>query len=74
MFSRRLLFALLFALFGPLFSASAADAQTITDERAWLTVTMQGPVGADTKWRWLADTILRSRDGLNDLEVLSLRG
>ena len=71
---RRLSFLCALALLCVLASATAARAQTATDERAWFVLTLQGPAGADTKWRWFSDTIFRSREGISELEVFSLRG
>jgi hypothetical protein len=54
-------------------AAVPAAGQTITDGRVWYTLTMQGRPAASSRWRWGADVILRSRDGLDALDVLTLR-
>ena len=52
---------------------AAAGAQTLTDERVWFVLTLQEQ-GSDTSpWRWSGDLILRSRDGVRDLDVFSVR-
>jgi Protein of unknown function (DUF2490) len=54
--------------------AAAAAAQTVTDERAWLLAAFQGPVGApESKWRWVGEVILRSRDRVSTLDLFSPR-
>jgi Protein of unknown function (DUF2490) len=55
------------------FKATPAAAQTITDGRVWYTLTFQGRPAAASRWRWNGDVILRSRDGLDALDVLTLR-
>jgi hypothetical protein len=59
---------------GLLSSAAHAQSTTITDERVWFVMPIQGHIGSATSpWRWSFETILRSRDGLNDLDTMGLR-
>ena len=51
----------------------AAAQDTIADERVWFTLNLQERGSPDSPWRWTFETIVRSRDGVNDLDVLSLR-
>jgi hypothetical protein len=61
-------------LFAVLLSASDLHAQTVTDERVWFSLPVQGHIGSDeSPWRWSMETILRSRDGLNDLDTVTVR-
>jgi hypothetical protein len=53
--------------------ATAAAQETSTDERVWFTLSLQDRGSPDSPWRWTFETILRSRDGVDDLDVLSLR-
>lgn len=55
------------------FKSAPAAGQAITDGRVWYTLTLQGRPGATSRWRWNGDVILRSRDGLDALDVLTLR-
>jgi hypothetical protein len=44
-------------------------AQT-TDEGVWTAVSMRGRGSADGQWRWNADTLARTRDGVETLDFL----
>ena len=55
------------------FTAVSASAQIITDERMWATITVQERTGTSSPWRWSADVILRSRDGVDALDTLTFR-
>jgi hypothetical protein len=56
-----------------LFTAPArAAAQTVTDERFWFNGTMLDKGGSD--WHWSMETIMRSRNGVDDLDAFALRG
>jgi hypothetical protein len=70
---RRALQALLVAGCVCAWPAAAAAQDTITDERVWFTLNLQERGSPDSPWRWTFETILRSRDGVDDLDVLSLR-
>ena len=57
-----------------LLTASRSEAQTQTDERVWLSVPVQGHIGSDdSPWRWSFELIMRSRDGLDELDTLTMR-
>jgi len=67
----RVSFFLLFVLF---LTASDLQAQTVTDERVWFSLPVQGHIGSDdSPWRWSMELILRSRDGLDDLDTATVR-
>ena len=51
----------------------AAAQDTVTDERVWFTLNLQERGSPDSPWRWTFETVLRSRDGVNDLDTLTLR-
>lgn len=53
--------------------AAAAAQDTITDERVWFTLNLQERGSPDSPWRWTFETIVRSRDGVNEVDTLSLR-
>ena len=54
--------------------ASSAGAQTQVDNRVWFIMPMQGRIGSSTSpWRWVFETILRSREGLDELDTSGLR-
>lgn len=54
--------------------AAAQDApDTISDGRVWFVGMVQDRVKTDSAWRWSAELILRSREGLSEFDVLSLR-
>lgn len=54
-------------------SASTAFAQTVTDERIWSTLTLQERQATPSPWRWSSDLALRSRDGLDAVDVFAVR-
>ena len=67
----RVSFFLLVVLF---LTASDLHAQTVTDERVWFSLPVQGHIGSDdSPWRWSMELILRSRDGLDDLDTATVR-
>ena len=49
-------------------------AQVITDERLWANVSVQERSGTESPWRWSGEFVLRTRDGVDDLDVLVGRG
>ena len=51
----------------------AAAQDTITDERVWFTLNLQERGTPDSPWRWTFETFVRSRDGVNELDTVSLR-
>jgi hypothetical protein len=49
-------------------------AQTVTDERVWFSLPVQGRLGSDASpWRWSMELILRSRDWLEELDSATVR-
>jgi hypothetical protein len=48
-----------------------AMAQTTTDEGVWAGLSMHGRMPTDSAWRWAADTLARSRDGVATLDFLA---
>jgi len=70
---RRALRALLLAGCVCAWPAAAAAQDTITDERVWFTLSLQERGSPDSPWRWTFETIFRSRDGVDDLDVFSVR-
>lgn len=53
--------------------SATAHAQTVTDERVWFTLSLQKSGTPASPWGASVDTIVRSRDGLNALDIVSLR-
>jgi uncharacterized protein DUF2490 len=47
-----------------------ATAQTIVDHRAWASAVFQGHFQPHSRWRWSVETTLRSKNGVDDLDVL----
>jgi hypothetical protein len=63
-----------FTAFILLLTASDLQAQTVTDERVWFSLPVQGHIGSDeSPWRWSMELILRSREGLDDLDTATVR-
>jgi hypothetical protein len=54
-------------------AAPAAAQDTITDERVWFTLSLQDRASSNERWLWTVETILRSREGVSELDVFSLR-
>ena len=52
-----------------LLGVQPSSAQT-TDEGVWTAVSVRGRMGGATEWRWNADTLARSRDGVQTLDFL----
>jgi hypothetical protein len=50
--------------------AQTPCAQTQSDEAVWTAVSMRGQLTETGSWRWSADTLARSRDGVNTLDFL----
>jgi hypothetical protein len=53
-----------------LLAAGGTSSAQTTDEGVWTAVSMRGRVSADAPWRWNADTLARSRDGVETLDFL----
>lgn len=65
---RRLLFLLLF-----LALPTVVTAQTVTDQRVWFAVTLQGDAGPASPWRWSLEAFVRSRDGVDAVDSAAVR-
>jgi uncharacterized protein DUF2490 len=55
-------------------SFSPAAAQVITDGRLWANLSVQERPGTASPWRWSGEFVLRTRDGVDELDVLVARG
>jgi hypothetical protein len=53
---------------------SPAAAQVITDGRLWTNLGVQERQGTDSPWRWAGEFVLRTRDGVDELDVVVGRG
>jgi hypothetical protein len=62
--------AFLLCLVGP---AASGAAQTVTDQRVWVALVLQGHVAADSPWRWSLEAFARSRDGVENLDSAAVR-
>ena len=51
-----------------------ARAQVITDERLWTNLVIQERSGTASPWRWAGDVVLRTRQGVDELDTLVFRG
>lgn len=52
----------------------SANAQVVTDARAWFAASLQERSGTISRWRWFGDIVARSREGLDDVDATALRG
>ncbi len=50
--------------------AVPATAQTVIDERVWTGLSLQGRLRPESPWRWISDSMVRSRDGAATLDAL----
>jgi Protein of unknown function (DUF2490) len=50
--------------------AAPAAAQTATQPRVWMEVSVQGRVGSDSPWRWAADSLVRTRNGASTVDFM----
>lgn len=76
--ARRLCVAALLALLMMLGVAGRALAQTpvretVTDERVWFVLVMQTRADRPGPWRYSVENIIRTRDGINAIDVLGVR-
>jgi hypothetical protein len=62
-----------FLVLSLLMCSTLAFAQTLTDERAWATFTLQGRAGEGSAWRWSAETLVRSREGVSTVDTVLVR-
>jgi uncharacterized protein DUF2490 len=56
--------------FVALAAAIPAAAQTETEPRVWMELSVQGHVGGDSPWRWAADSLVRTRNGASTVDVM----
>ena len=49
--------------------AAPAAGQTASDDGVWTALSLRGQVSAESAWRWSADTLVRSRDGVRTLDL-----
>ncbi|HEX5216964.1 MAG TPA: DUF2490 domain-containing protein, partial [Vicinamibacterales bacterium] len=54
-------------------AAAQSATPTISDGRLWFVGSVQDRVKKDSKWRWQVENILRSREGVSELDVYGLR-
>ena len=70
----RLVAILLSCLFVVAVDAAAQTATpTVYDGRLWFVGTVQDRVKKDSRWRWQVENILRSREGVSELDTYGLR-
>ena len=70
----RLVALLLSCLFVVTVDAAAQTANpTVHDGRVWFVGVVQDRVKKDSRWRWQVENILRSREGLSELDTYGLR-
>lgn len=50
-----------------------ASAQLMTDERVWVGLTLQERSGTSSAWRWQVETQLRTRDGVDEVDLFAVR-
>ena len=50
-----------------------AAGQTLIDERLWTAIVLQERPGTESPWKWSFDALARSRNGVNDLDVMAFR-
>ena len=54
-------------------AAAPAAGQGETDHGMWTNVSVQGPLGAGSSWRWTFDSVARARDGASTLDFVAGR-
>lgn len=52
-------------------ATAPADAQTQSEPRVWMDVSVQGRVGSDSPWRWAADSLVGTRNGANAMDFIT---
>jgi uncharacterized protein DUF2490 len=62
--------ALAVTLFASLGTAATATGETTTDEGVWTAVSLRSWVSADAAWRWTADSLVRSRNGVQTFDFV----
>ena len=56
------------------FTPAPAVAQITTDERVWTNLSLQERQGTESPWRWSAEFSLRTRQGVEEVDVFVMRG
>ena len=51
-------------------AAAPAAAQSETEPRVWMEVSVQGRVASDSPWRWAADSLVRTRNGASTMDFM----
>jgi hypothetical protein len=54
-------------------AAAPAWGQTVSDERVWVAFTAQGRMGAASPWRWTIESLIRTRDVVDAVDVFVAR-
>jgi hypothetical protein len=73
--SRAALAALILVIAGAgVVTPAPVSAQVITDERLWTNLSLQERQGTASPWRWAGEFVLRTRDGLDEVDVFVMRG
>ena len=52
-------------------AALPAAAQTETEPRTWMEVSVQGRLGSDSPWHWAADSLVRTRNGASTVDFMA---
>ena len=52
-------------------AAIPAAAQTGTEPRVWMEVSVQGHMGSDSPWRWATDSLVRTRNGAGTIDFMA---
>jgi len=58
-------------LFVALVAAVPAAAQTGTEPRVWMEVSVQGHMGSDSPWRWATNSLVRTRNGAGTIDFMA---
>ena len=54
-------------------AAQSPSSTTVTDERVWFVLGLQSRTDRPGPWRWAVENILRTRDGVNVIDVAGIR-
>ncbi len=66
--------AVLIFLVASFCSSLPASAQVLTDERLWANLSLQERQGTESPWRWSSEFVLRTREGIEEVDVFVIRG
>jgi hypothetical protein len=53
--------------------AGPARSQTVTDNRVWTALALQGRIATESPWRWSTDVLFRMRDGASTRDFIAGR-